>query len=280
MVSQSHFSQRSLLFYLRMLCAAGLVITLQAGFLEGVAYSNPQNATNSKSPAHNSGLKARKKYKLTIQPGEVIGVSLKANKAPLADITGELAKRLNTRIVLGPGMEKQLVTTEFVDLPLDMALQQLTPRVYVDYEIRSGAPPARVGILLFALDDSTPALNALVSGNSQAFLIEGNTEDISETQTANEGLQVELEGNNLTVKSKKQPLVAVVITVAHMLGVPAEIKYESAEILDVEIKKMLVEDAIPRLSPNLRLFVRADLWKSTRTPLRVSLVAPEKVDGQ
>jgi hypothetical protein len=67
---------------------------------------------------------------------------------------------------------------------------------------------------------------------------------------------------------------------AQKLGVPAEIKYEATELLDVEIKRTLLEDAIPRLSPNLRLFVRADLWHATRTPLKVSLVAPEKADAQ
>jgi len=259
-----------------MIGSTGLAIALQGFFFVTVAQSNPQKSTsNSKSaPA--------KKYRLKIQPGQVIGISLKAEKARLADITGELAKRLNTQIVLGPGLEKQLVTMEFVGLPLDVALQLLAPRVYVDYEIRSDAPPTRVGILLFAVDDPSPSSSALVTGDSQAFLVEGNTEDNPETLSRDEDepLQAELDSDQLTVKAKKQPLVAVLMAVAEVLEVPAEIKYESTEIVDADIKKEPLEDAIPRLSPNVRLFVRADLTHSKRTPLRLRLVAPEKVGAQ
>jgi hypothetical protein len=256
--------------------SAALIIVLQGMFLVAPAQSNPRkSASNPKSGP-------QKKYRLRIQQGQVIGISLKADEARLADIAGDLGKRLNTRILLGPAMEKQLVTTEFIGLPLDVALQLLAPRVYVDYEIRSGAPPTRVGILLFAADDPRPAASALVTGDSQAFMVEGNTEDTPESASTDEKdpLQVKLDGDHLSVKSRRQPLAAVIMTVAEVLGVPAEVKYDAAEIVDTEIKKVLLEDAIPRLSPNVRLFVRADLTQFTRTPLRLRLVAPEKVDGQ
>jgi hypothetical protein len=129
-------------------------------------------------------------------------------------------------------------------------------------------------------DDPDPARNAVVQGSSEAMLIEGNTEDTaeqSEVQRPDDPLQVELDDNNLTIKSKKQPLVAVVMTIAEVLGVPAEIKYDSNELVDTEIKDTPFEDAIPRLSPNIRLYVRADLTRSQRTPLRLALVSPAKV---
>ncbi len=269
-------SRMARVFRFGMIGSTGLAIALQGFFFVTVAQSNPQKSTS------NSKLAPAKKYRLKIQPGQVIGISLKAEKARLADITGELAKRLNTQIVLGPGLEKQLVTMEFIGLPLDVALQLLAPRVYVDYEIRSGAPPTRVGILLFAVDDPSPSSSALVTGDSQAFLVEGNTEDNPETLSRDEDepLQAELDGDQLTVKAKKQPLVAVLVTVAEVLEVPAEIKYESTEIVDADIKKEPLEDVIPRLSPNVRLFVRADLTHSKRTPLRLRLVAPEKIGAQ
>jgi hypothetical protein len=88
-------------------------------------------------------------------------------------------------------------------------------------------------------------------------------------------LQVDLEDNDhLTIKSRKQPLIAVVMTIADVLGVPAEIKYESEEIVDTEIKDMLAEDAITRLSPNVRFYMRADLTRSQKTPLRLAVVPP------
>src|SRR6266566_3332513 len=98
-------------------------------------------------------------------------------------------------------------------------------------------------------------------------VVQDNPETLSRDE--DEPLQAELDGDQLTVKAKKQPLVAVLVTVAEVLEVPAEIKYESTEIVDADIKKEPLEDVIPRLSPNVRLFVRADLTHSKRTPLRL-----------
>jgi len=276
MTSQKHCSSMCRIFSWGIMVSAALIIVLGGMFLVADAQSNPRkSADNAKSAP-------QKKYRLRIQPGQVIGISLKADEAPLADIAADLSKRLNTRILVGPAMEKQLVTIEFNGLPLDVALKLLAPRAYVDYEIRSGAPPKRVGILLFAGHDPAPATSALVTSDSEVIKVEGHTEDNPESPSTAEkdSLQVKLEGDHLTIKSKKQTLLAVIVTVAEVLGVPAEVKYDSTEIVDSEIKNVLLEDAIPQLSPNVRLFVRADLTLSTRTPLRLRLVAPEKVDGQ
>ena len=69
--------------------------------------------------------------------------------------------------------------------------------------------------------------------------------------------------------------------IGELLGVPVGINYDSSELVDLEIKDTPVEDAIPRLSPNVRLYVRADLSKSHRVPLRLAIVAPQpKTEGQ
>jgi hypothetical protein len=173
-------------------------------------------------------------------------------------------------------MAKEAITTEFYDLPLEAALRLLVPRVYIDYEIKENAQPVMLGILLMDYNDPEPAAAAVVQASSQAMMFEGNTEDTPDTvaDADNDPLQVELDENHLTIKSKKQPLVVVVLTIAELLGVPAEIKYESAEIVDTEIKDTPFEDAITRLSPNIRLYVRADLTRSKRTALRLTLVPP------
>jgi hypothetical protein len=62
--------------------------------------------------------------------------------------------------------------------------------------------------------------------------------------------------------------------IANRLGIPAEIRYSSPEIVDKEIKNIALEDAIPALSPNVRVYVRADLNRSERTLLRLTLVPP------
>jgi hypothetical protein len=268
---------------LGVLCFAGILIVLQGSVLVTMAQSEPQSTPSpSKPPDQKPSKPTRKTFTLKIQEGDVIGVSLKAEKTPLSEIAAELGKRLKTRVVLDPAIEKELVTMEFADLTLEVAVRLLAPRAYIDYEIRAGAPPARLGILLFGLDGPGPDASAIVTGDSQAMLIEGNTEDSTAGPSPDEEevLSVELDGDDLTIKSKKQPLAAVVMMIADVLSVPAEIKYDSTEIVDTEIKKVLFEDAIPRLSPNVRLFVRADLTHEKKTALRVRIVPPEKTAAQ
>jgi len=259
--------------YLRGVLFAVLICT--TGFFLGV----DAKAQSQNSPAPPKGaakLSPKKKHMLRITKGEIIGLSLKADKTKMSEIAADLAKSLGTQVILGPNMAKEAITVEFYDLPLEAALRLLVPHVYIDYEIKENAQPVMLGIFLSDANDPEPAATAVVQGSSQALMIEGNTEDTVEPtdDAANDPLQVELDDNHLTIKSKKQPLVAVVLLIAELLGVPAEVKYDSAEIVDTEIKDTPFEDAITRLSPNIRLYVRADLTRSKRTALRLTLVPP------
>ena len=258
--------------YLRGVLFVLLIST--SGFFLGVdAKAEPQNSPPAQGASKTS---PKKRHRLRITKGEIIGLSLKADKAKMSEIAADLSKRLGTQVILGPNMAKEAITVEFYDLPLEAALRLLVPRVYIDYEIKDNARPVMLGIFLSDSNDPEPAATAVVQGSSQALMIEGNTEDTAEPtdDAANDPLQVELDDNLLTIKSKKQPLVAVVLTIAELLGVPAEVKYDSAEIVDTEIKDTPFEDAITRLSPNIRLYVRADLTRSKRTALRLTLVPP------
>jgi hypothetical protein len=262
--------------YLRMIFVA-LLIATSANFLTVAARPQGQTQPGAAQPA------PKKKHRLRITKGYITGVSLKADKAKMSEIAADLSKRLGARVILGPTMSKEAITVEFYDLPLEPALRLLAPHVYLDYEIRANAQPTLLGIFLMGQADPDPAKNAVVQGSSEAMLIEGNTEDTaeqSEVQRDDDPLQVDLDDNYLTIKSKKQPLAAVVITIAEVLGVPAEIKYDSNEIVDTNIKDTPFEDAIARLSPNIRLYVRADLTQSQRTPLRLALVPPVANAGQ
>jgi type II secretory pathway component GspD/PulD (secretin) len=252
-----------------------LLIATSGAFLTVAA--RPQGQTLPQSAAKPA---PKKKFRLRITKGYLTGVSLKADKAKMSEIAADLSKRLGARVILGPTMSKEAITVEFYDLPLEPALRLLAPHVYLDYEIRANAQPTLLAIFLMGQDDPDPAKNAVVQGSSEAMLIEGNTEDTAEesaVQRDDDPLQVDLDDNHLTIKSKKQPLAAVVMTIAEVLGVPAEIKYDSNEIVDTVIKDTPFEDAIARISPNIRLYVRADLTRSQRTPLRLALVPPAKV---
>lgn len=262
----------SRLVYLRGVFFALLILTAGVFFRVVDARAQGQN-----SPAQTQSVARpapKKRHKLRITKGETIGVSLKANKAKMSEIAADLSKRLGAEVILGSNMAKEALTVEFYDLPLEPALRLLAPQVYVDYEIQAIGQPKVLAVYLVGYGDPDPSLTAVVQGSSQAMLIEGNTEDVAEEPEANDPLQVELDGDRLTIKSKKQSLVAVMLTIAEMLSVPGEVRYESSEIVDTEIKDTPFEDAIPRLSPNIRLYVRADLTRSKRIPLRLALVSP------
>lgn len=248
-----------------------LLIAVPGAFRQ--AECKPQ--AQAPSPQGAAKQPVKKSYTLRITKEGITGVSLKADRAKLSEIAPDLAKRLGAKVILGAAMQKEAITVEFYDLTLEPALRLLAPRVYMDYEVRAGAPPTILGIYLLSNADPDPATNAVVVGTSQAMMIEGNTEDTGEPATEDDPLLVELDDNNLiTIKSEKQSLLAVVMTVADVLGVPAEIKYESDEIVDTRIKDTPFEDAITRLSPNIRLYVRDDLTRSRKTALRLSLVPP------
>jgi type II secretory pathway component GspD/PulD (secretin) len=240
------------------------------------AFAPVQSQAQSQSARHQ---KNKKTFSLRVVDDGVIGVSLKSKGALLSDIAGDLSRRLKTRVVISPLLAKSKITAEFRDSTLEPAMQILAPHVYIDYEIRANAPPKPLGIFLLRYDDAPPDRNASIEATSVSLLFEGNTEDGVEGSATKEKptedpLRIEIDHNYLTLSSSRQPLTVVLWKIANRLGIPAEIRYSSAEIVNREIKNIALEDAIPALSPNVRVYVRADLNRAERTLLRLTLVPP------
>ena len=150
----------------------------------------------------------------------------------------------------------------------------IAPRVYVDYEVRRDAQPVPLGIYLLGQDDPDPAVSAVVQGTSQGLLVSGNTEDTGQPP-ANAPLRIIYNKGRLTVFAKQQPLIVVVMAIADELGVPAEIKYESREVIDANVKDTpTIEETLAGLSENVRVYVRSDANRLEKTLLRVVVVGP------
>jgi hypothetical protein len=218
-------------------------------------------------------------FTLTVTNDQIIGISLKAHEAKLKEIASELARRLKIPVAVSPIMEKHLVTTNFSDLVLEPALQMLAPQVYIDYEVDStpGVQPRPLGIYLQGYNERPPSDTAVVRGNSDVMVIEGNTEDEPETpDKAEQELIVTYQKGELSVKAKKQPLIVVLYGIANEIGVPLEVKNEVNDLVTTNITKTSVESALQQLGPNIRLYLRADLQLQERRPLRLVLVGPEK----
>ncbi len=67
----------------------------------------------------------------------------------------------------------------------------------------------------------------------------------------------------------------VLYKIANELSIPFDIKGDSGEVVDLDINKSSLEDAILRMSPHVRLYVRADLQRLERRPFLMVLVAPK-----
>jgi hypothetical protein len=178
-----------------------------------------------------------------------------------------------------------LVTVEFSQLTLEPALQLMSPTVYVDYEINTGSAeqPKALGIYFYDANQGEPPLTAVVNGSTQSMLIEGNTEDEpedAEKKAEEKPLRIVFADNLLTVKAKKQPLSLVLLKIGEQIGIPIDIQEQGTQIVDTEISKLPVEDVVRQLSPNIRLYLRADLTRAERRALRLVLTEPSKTTQQ
>lgn len=227
-------------------------------------------------------------FTLTVKTRPILNISLKAEKASMAEVAQELSKRLKAPVFVGPERQKEPISIEFSELTLEPALQLLSPTVYVDYEIDSGSisAPRVLGVFFYDTNQGEPPVTAVIHGATQSMLIEGNTEDGVEADTDDEKedeeqpLRVTYLNYMLSVKARKQPLPLVLLKIGEEIGVPVDIQDTRMEIIDANISKIPVEDAVRQLAPNIRLFVRADLTRSERRVLRMVLAEPPKPTQQ
>jgi hypothetical protein len=227
---------------------------------------------------------AKPSFTLAVKTKPILNLSLKAEKAKMSEVAHELSQRLKIPVFLGPERQKESISIEFSELTLEPALQLLSPTVYVDYEIETGVagPPRVLGIFFNDANQGEPPLTAVLNSSTQSMLIEGNTEEGVETETGEEkkdeeqSLRVSFLNNALSVKAKKQPLPLVLLKIGEELGIPVDIQDQRIEIIDAEISKVPVEDAVRQLAPNIKIFVRADLTRAERRALRLVLFEPPK----
>jgi hypothetical protein len=263
-------------------------------FFDGVsvAQESQKRTDNSKPEAKveqskQSADKSKDKlgFALSVKTTPLLNISLKADKVKLVDVAAELSKRLKTPVVVASALQSEVVSIEFSGLTLEPAMQLMAPAAYVDYEIETSGntPPKPLGIYFWDADAGEPSITASIQSSTQSMLIEGDTEDGVEPQTdadkkrlEEQPLRIQFQENKLSIKAKKQPLVLVLLKVGEELGIPVDIQFESEDIVDIELSKMSVEDAVKKLSPNIKLFVRADLLHAERRVLRMVLTDPTK----
>lgn len=276
-----------MMFYpklLTALVAACFVSAAAAAAQQQPAPSKPAAQTPGKTAAQ-GGVAARPKeaatWRLRVSKSTPARITLKAKDAPLTEIAAELSRKIDAPVFLSRLMQQQRVTQDFADIPLEGAIRILAPQPYIDYEV-SGDPasqPRAIGVYLHALNEQPPDPSAVVKGESESLLIQGHTEEGTEAyEKAREKedlpLRVKVEKNALSVRARKQPLVAVLAEIASKVDIPFEMKYESADLVDVDFSSYTIDQAVRSIAPNIRLYMRTDLTSYENRPLRLVLVAP------
>jgi hypothetical protein len=217
-------------------------------------------------------------FMLQVKTENVLSISLKSDNAKLSQVAAELARKLKIPVALSPVMAKQRTDAKFGDLLLEPAMQLLAPYVYIDYRVESGpgAQPQPLGIFLYAYNEVPPAIDAVVKGSSQAFMISGNTETVGDGPDEDDPIQIRYKNGKMSVKAKDQPLVDVISEMAEEAGIPSEAPEILKENVSVDIKDTALDQALLAVSPNVRVFFRRDLYRAENTVLRIVVVDRKK----
>jgi hypothetical protein len=234
---------------------------------------NPGGATQTPAKP------AAKSWSVRMSKGAPHTFTVKAKETPLSEITEELSKLTKVPVTLSPLVSKQKVSLDFAGLNLEATLRMLAPQGYVDYVAGDGDEPRPLALYLLAANEKAPSTTAAVHGNSEAILIEGDTEEgtDSEAQRKREEedpLRVTWANNQLSVRARKQPLTVVLFKIASEVGVPFEMRYETAELVDVDFQNYPLDQAFRSLSPGVRFYYRVDLQTFQVQPLRLALLPP------
>ena len=207
--------------------------------------------------------------------------TVKAKETPLSEITAEIEKLTKVPITLSPLVARQKVTLDFAGLNLEATLRMLAPQGFVDYVAggENGDEPKPLALYLQGVNERPPSTTAAVRGTSEAILIEGDTEEETDgaaqrKRDAEDPLRVSWANNQLSVRARKQPLTVVLFKIANEVGVPFEMRSESAELVDVEFQNYPLDQAFRSLSPGVRFYYRVDLQTFQVQPLRLALLPP------
>jgi hypothetical protein len=269
----------------RVLCAVIVLLVLSpSAFTQQTTAATervkaPENENQAAKPAA-----TKPTFTLKVKREPILNISLKAEKAKLSEIADSLTKQLKTPVMVAAALEQHVVSMEFDELTLEPAMQLLAPEVYIDYEIKTSQveQPRALGVFLYPANQGEPPPTAVVSGGTQSLLIEGDTEEGVEPATDEDRrrleekpLRIQFKDNLISIKAKKQSLALILLKVGEELGIPVDIQNDSTGLVDTDINKASVEEAMRQLSPNIIVFLRADLLNAERRALKLVLALAE-----
>ena len=271
----------SLLNWRRAIPAAGFALVATFTPVSIFATQQAGAAPKPADAAQSQAKPAAKTWSVRRSKAAPYTFTVKAKESSLSEIAEELSKLTKVPVTLSPLMAKQKVSLDFAGLNLEATLRMLAPQGYVDYVAggEGGDEPKPLALYLQGANERPPSTMAAVRGNSEAILIEGDTEEGTDSEaqrkrTEEDPLRVTWANNQLSVRARKQPLSVVLFKIASEVGVPFEMRQESAELVDVEFQNYPLDQAFRSLSPGVRFYYRVDLQTFQVQPLRLALLPP------
>jgi hypothetical protein len=207
----------------------------------------------------------KRTWRIQVKQEGVYFLTVRARETPLTEIAKELSRQLKAPIVLSKVMEKQQVTLDFKDLPLEMALQMMAPVPYVHYELQANTPPVCREIFLNAYNEPAP-LPKFVNKHI-SFVMEGDTES-----GVNENLHISYHNGQLSVFARHQSLTAVLDQIAATIGVNFSMGPDTDETIDLNFKDVTLENVVSYFPASVHLHVRKDIQRLNTVPLLVEFV--------
>lgn len=236
----------------RMMLVAALA-TFVGMFLAPNQLAAQQSTTSPKA--------ATKKWRVRVKQNGAYFLTVQAREVPLVEIAADLSRRLKAPVVLSRVMQKQLVTVEFADLPLESALQMMAPLPYVHYELRGSSAPVCREVFLNAYNEVAPLPK--FENKNVSFVMQGDTE----ADSKDDPLQVSYKNQRFSISVKKQSLTAVLDRMASLMGVNFSMDEDSEQTIDLDFKDVPLEDVMNYFPPSVHLHLRKDLQRFSSLPL-------------
>lgn len=260
--------RRVLITHLVKLLCLGLCVAITFSLLSRMSLGANQASTTSP------------RLDLIVLKGNPTLVTLRAEKAKLSDVAAQLAQNLKVPVLVSPKLKLATVTVTHSKMPLETLVHELAPQVYLDYVLVGGrdAYPICRAIYLHSSDEAAPANTASVQPRSEAYLFEGDTEDIAMSNrdsTTEPPLQVSLLHGRLNVRARQQPLTVVLAEIARQCQVPFEMRHEVRGHVDLNFQGVPLINFPQAFPPEVQFYYRLNLRTLAAQPLHLLLAKPD-----
>lgn len=200
--------------------------------------------------------------------------TVKAENADINKLARILSSEMAIPVVLSPLVKNNKVDLDIEKFPLEMALREIAPHPRIDYiaSQKTKGVPKPAAIYLSGYNEKEPLIEKSLQSRSAAIVFEGDTES-TETDSPDRHLKISInEKGRLSVFARQQRVSYILSEIAQATGLSFDLRYDSDELIDIEIRNETLTEALTRISPFVTVYLRKDLLTGNTSILKVALV--------